>query len=105
MGRETTCTCRVGREIVVVKALLESDSAILRGPLKRRWPLAALQSAIELHATLPCHLVWIVHPKGPAAVPTDAEVRAAMHQRGWRDSKTSAVSASLTATRYGKPSS
>ena len=196
MGREATCTGRVGSASGEVKALLEPGEFILRGAIRRRWPRAALRgacvrgpvlcfevdgeaveldlgeaeaprwlaqldkappslaaklgigpaqrafvhgqvddaelaqalsdatttdaaaaalsiavvrnhaalaAAIEAHAALPCRLLWVVNPKGKGAVPSDAEVRAAMHARGWRDSKTCAVSATLTATRYGKP--
>lgn len=44
MGREATCTARVGAETAEVAALLESTTVVLRGALKRRWDIAALQN-------------------------------------------------------------
>jgi hypothetical protein len=44
MGREATCTARVGAETVEVDALLESTTVVLRGALKRRYDIAALQN-------------------------------------------------------------
>lgn len=43
MGREAECEARVGREQGRVKALLESRELILRGAIKRRWPLPDLR--------------------------------------------------------------
>ncbi|HEY1130826.1 MAG TPA: hypothetical protein VGF12_15585 [Roseateles sp.] len=54
----------------------------------------------EFHADMICKTVWVVHPKGPGASPSDAEVRTAMRGWGYVDNKTSAVSDRLTATRY-----
>ena len=196
MGREATCTARVGAETAEVTALLESTTVVLRGDLKRKWPIAALQNLrleadelrfdapdeavalslgekeaerwlkklqtppptlaaklgvsaenpalligptvgaldpalaealagsittnmrearmlvavlsnpaelprmAEFHADMICNTVWVVHPKGPGASPSDAEVRTAMRGWGYVDNKTSAVSDALTATRY-----
>ncbi|CAM3772761.1 hypothetical protein [Roseateles saccharophilus] len=44
MGREASCTARVGQEAAEVDALLESTTVVLRGALKRRWDIAALQN-------------------------------------------------------------
>ncbi|WP_422011284.1 hypothetical protein [Roseateles sp.] len=196
MGREASCTARVGTETAEVTALLESTTVVLRGDLKRRWDIAALQNLrlageellfdagdeavalvlgekeagrwlkklqtppptlaaklgvsaenpalligptqgaldpalaealtggittnmrearmlvavlsnpselprmAEFHADMICKTVWVVHPKGPDASPSDAEVRTAMRGWGYVDNKTSAVSETLTATRY-----
>jgi hypothetical protein len=54
----------------------------------------------EFHADMITNTVWVVHPKGPGASPSDAEVRTAMRGWGYVDNKTTAVSAALTATRY-----
>ena len=54
----------------------------------------------EFHADMICKTVWVVHPKGPDADPSDAEVRTAMRGWGYVDNKTSAVSDALTATRW-----
>lgn len=43
MGREASCTARVGAESAEATALLESTTIVLRGALKRRWAIAALQ--------------------------------------------------------------
>ncbi len=43
MGREASCTCRVGHDTASVKALLESTELILRGAIKRRYAIAALR--------------------------------------------------------------
>lgn len=196
MGREASCTARVGPETAEVNALLESTTVVLRGALKRKWEIAALQKlrvegdelrfeigdedvalllgekeagkwltklqtppptlaaklgvsaanpalligptvgsldpalaealagsittnmrearmlvAVlskaselprmhEFHADMICKTVWVVHPKGPDADPSDAEVRVAMRGWGYVDNKTSAVSDKLTATRW-----
>ena len=43
MGREASCTARVGTEAAEVQALLESTTVVLRGDIKRRWDITALQ--------------------------------------------------------------
>lgn len=193
MGREATCHCRVGAQAATAKALLESSAIILRGAVKRHYPLAAIAhiqaQGAELHFQVggesvvlelgtdraaawarqmlkpppslaaklgvgpdrpvyvlgavqdpalaaalqgaatatagqarqwlavlltPADLqallqalqataaptIWAVYRKGPAAHPGDGQVRQALRAAGYRDSKTSAVSAQLTATRY-----
>jgi len=196
MGREASCTARVGAETAEIQALLESTTVVLRGDLKRRWDIATLQGLrvegeelrfeagdeavalalgekeagrwlkklqtppptlaaklgvsaenpalligptvgtldpalaealaggittnprearmlvavlckpselermADFHASMICKTVWVVHPKGPGASPSDAEVRTAMRGWGYVDNKTSAVSEKLTATRY-----
>jgi hypothetical protein len=49
--------------------------------------------------------LWCVYPKGKAANPGDSAIRTALRGAGMMDNKTSAVSARLTATRYGWPKS
>ena len=44
MGREANCTARVGTETEEVTALLESTTVVLRGAIKRKWDIAALQN-------------------------------------------------------------
>jgi hypothetical protein len=46
--------------------------------------------------------LWAVYPKGMAANPGEAAIRSALRSAGWMDNKTCAVSARLTATRYGR---
>lgn len=198
MGREASCTARVGDETAEVEALLESTTVVLRGAIKRKWAIGMLQNLrldgdalrfeagdedvslalgekegakwlkklqtppptlaaklgvsaetpalligptvgtldpalaealaggitsnvrearmlvavlskpselprmAEFHDSMICKTVWVVHRKGADASPSDAEVRTAMRGWGYVDNKTSAVSDSLTATRYVK---
>lgn len=44
MGREANCHACVGAERADAKALLEATELILRGAIKRRWPLSALEA-------------------------------------------------------------
>jgi hypothetical protein len=57
-----------------------------------------LKSAFETAVAMPALSLWCVYPKGKF----DAEVRAFMRGQGYVDSKICAVSADLTATRFGK---
>jgi hypothetical protein len=200
MGREASCTARVGTpqatESADVAALLESTHVVLRGALKRKWAIAALQNLrvegeallfdvdgeavalalgekeagkwlaklqappptlaaklgvsadnpalligptvgtldpalaealshgltgnvkvarmlvaviskpgelermADFHATMLCKTVWVVHQKGRDAYPSDGEIRMELRSRSYVDNKTTAVSDTLTATRY-----
>ena len=62
--------------------------------------LAQLDAAIAAHAALGCRHLWVVNEKGRDAALGDTPVRAALRGRGYIDSKTSAVSDRLSATRY-----
>lgn len=64
--------------------------AIIDGP-------ASLAAAAELAGD---RFLWCVYPKGKSASFGDMEVRGQLRAAGWIDSKTSAVSEKLTATRY-----
>lgn len=55
MGREATCTARVGTQTAEVKALLESTELILRGVIKRRYAIAALKGTQVLDGELRFH--------------------------------------------------
>lgn len=62
---------------------------------------AALDAALARHAALPRgSAIWVIHGKGPKAAFGDNAVRAHMRALGYRDSKSSAVSDTLSATRY-----
>jgi len=62
---------------------------------------ATLDAALAAHRALPARShIWIVYRKGPTAAFGDGAVRARMRSLGYRDSKTSAVSNTLSATRY-----
>ena len=81
----------------------------------RQW-LAVLLKASDLQDLLqalqatPAPAVWAVYRKGgrgeqgsaPGDAPGDAQVREALRAAGYRDHKTSAVSDTLTATRYAR---
>ena len=59
-----------------------------------------LDAAFAVASSAPGLMLWCVYPKGRAVV-GDAVVRDYLRGRGYIDSKTCAVSARLTATRYG----
>jgi hypothetical protein len=44
MGRETRCLCRVGDAVAEALVLLETHEIILRGGIKRRFPLASVEA-------------------------------------------------------------
>ena len=65
---------------------------------------AQLDAALTAHAALMAKApIWIVHGKGPSASFGEAAVRNHMRCHRYRDTKVSAVSATLTATRYSPP--
>lgn len=65
---------------------------------------AGLAAALRQMARLPAaRHAWLVYPKGKAANPGDAAIREAWRGAGFNDTKTCAVSATLTATRYSRP--
>ena len=59
-----------------------------------------LEAAFAVASSAPGLMLWCVYPKGRAVV-GDAVVREYLRGRGYIDSKSCAVSARLTATRYG----
>ena len=59
-----------------------------------------LARACETGGGLP---LWTVYPKGRSAQFGDPQVRTLLRAAGWRDTKTCAVSAQLSATRYHPP--
>lgn len=64
--------------------------------------LAAAMRAHDAHPALP---LWMVYPKGRATAIGDGAIRTALRAHGLRDSKSCAVSDTLTATRYARPAS
>jgi hypothetical protein len=60
---------------------------------------AALVEALEVAAAATAP-VWVIHGKGKGATFGEAPVRALMRERGFIDTKVSAVSDTLSATRY-----
>jgi hypothetical protein len=80
--------------------------------MRRRYDLIFLQvdEPADLRAILslrehlePAGGLWIIHPKGKGASPSDAEVRAAGIAAGLVDNKISAYNGTHTATRYVIP--
>jgi hypothetical protein len=62
---------------------------------------ADLDAALAAHAILPADApIWLVNVKGAGSPFGENAIRAAMRHRGFIDSKTASVSASLAATRY-----
>jgi|HubBroStandDraft_1064217.scaffolds.fasta_scaffold00007_112 hypothetical protein len=81
--------------------------ATAAGPEEARLGLAvvadapSLEAALRRHESLlPSAPIWIVHGKGKRAGIGDNEVRGFMRASGYIDTKISAVSATLSATRY-----
>jgi hypothetical protein len=61
-----------------------------------------LKKATATYASSPAKFVWIVTGKGKHATLPESEIRSTLYAQGLRDSKTCAVSETLTATRYGR---
>lgn len=64
---------------------------------------AALDAALDLAAAHPALPLWCIHARGRGAEPSDAAIRARLRAAGMIDTRSSAVSERLTATRYGFP--
>ena len=63
----------------------------------------ALDRALGIHAATLTHKpIWIVHGKGPHAAFGEGAVRRHMRAVGYMDTKASAVSDTLSATRYSR---
>jgi hypothetical protein len=80
-----------------------------RIPAQARMVVAVVEDESELaiaaralEALPPHSFLWIVHGKGPGVDFGESRVRAGMRARGFIDSKVTAVSSTLTATRYSK---
>jgi hypothetical protein len=91
-------------------ALVEAlDQHVATGPADAKLSLAivdsaaALDAALAVHAALPAGSpIWLVYAKGAKAAFGDGAVRAHMRAIGFIDSKSSAVSETLSATRYAR---
>jgi hypothetical protein len=75
------------------------DAAMLVVVLRSMTDLAAAFAIAEANSALP---LWCVYAKGPTADLGGSAVRAFLRNGGWIDSKSSAVSERLTATRYSR---
>lgn len=74
-----------------------TDASVIVAVLSQE---ADLDTAFVLAKSAPHLALWCVYPKGPTSPVGDAAVRAHLRERGYVDSKSSAVSDRLTATRY-----
>ena len=64
----------------------------------------ALAVVLDIHAAAPARQpLWLVYPKGSKGPLNEAAVRRILREAGYADSKSCAVSATHTATRYAKP--
>lgn len=61
---------------------------------------ADLSAALALALSQPALAIWCVYPKGKNAHPSDPVVRAQFRAAGLVDTKSTAVSAQMSATRY-----
>jgi hypothetical protein len=98
--------CGVLDDAVLAEALADAtttrpdEAAVLIAVARSQAELAA---SLKVHASMAAGAVWVVHPKGKGASLSDAQVRSTLRALGYVDNKTSAVSATLTATRYARP--
>lgn len=74
-----------------------SDATLIVAVLERE---ADLDAAFAVAESAPHLAIWCVYPKGSVSSVGDSQVRNYLRERGYIDSKTSAVSDRLTATRY-----
>lgn len=74
-----------------------NEAAVLLGMVEQSADLDALVASQPLPARLP---LWAFYPKGKGVSFGDAAIRTALRGAGYRDTKSCAVSARLTATRY-----
>jgi hypothetical protein len=74
------------------------DAAVLIGILNAE---ADLKKAFKIAIKIPDLKIWCVHGKGKSATLGDTAIRTFMRTNGYLDTKTCAVSSTLTATRYG----
>jgi hypothetical protein len=63
---------------------------------------AALARVLAALPDLAGRHLWCVNAKGPRPALAEARIRAALRDAGWIDSKTTAVSDQMSATRYGR---
>lgn len=73
------------------------EAAMLIAILREEADLAAALLLSQAHRGLP---IWCVYGKGPFKTVSDSLIRSFLRASGYVDSKTSAVSDRLTATRY-----
>jgi len=86
-----------GALIGVERAAVEAAALLILHAADEQALNAALAASVGSAAPL-----WIIHGKGKAATFGEAPVRALMRARGFIDTKVSAVSDTLSATRYAR---
>jgi hypothetical protein len=74
-----------------------ADAAMIIARIEGPDDLTAARAAQARCPELP---IWAIYPKGKDVRYGDGAIRAALHEAGFRDSKSCAVSERLTATRY-----
>ncbi len=74
-----------------------ADAAVMIACIERPDDLSAART---LHAAHPSLALWAVYPKGRGVTFGENEIRASLRAKGFRDTKSCAVSERLTATRY-----
>ena len=74
-----------------------ADAAVMIACIERPNDLSAART---LHAAHPSLALWAVYPKGRGVTFGENEIRASLRAKGFRDTKSCAVSERLTATRY-----
>lgn len=103
---------RDDRRVLVIGALAGADLAAALAPFRAASPAAAAMCLAELPDAAAFAAAWAkaeglalpfwgVTRKGRGAVFPEADLRTALRAAGWIDSKTCAVSADWTATRFG----
>jgi hypothetical protein len=85
-------TALAGRVVPVAEAALLVAEVLDEAALARL--VSALPGLAGRH-------LWVVNAKGPRPALPEARIRAALRGAGWIDSKTTAVSDRVSATRYG----
>ena len=90
-------------DAVLAEALAPVTAPVLTAPVLVAEVLdaAALLRLVAALPQLAGRPVWCVNAKGARPVLPEARIRAALRGAGWIDSKTTAVSAAVSATRYG----
>lgn len=73
------------------------DAAVMIACIERPDDLSAVRT---LHAAHPGLALWAIYPKGRGVTFGENEIRASLRAKGFRDTKSCAVSERLTATRY-----
>ncbi len=81
----TTDPLRAGLSLIIARTSDELSSALA-----------------EITSRLPLAPIWVVYPKGPKSSLPESAVRSHMHSLGFVDTKVSAVSDQLTASRFSK---